>query len=147
MPAWLIPALKAALPHIAAIIAAAAPVFTRKNADAVANQTLLLQQQITELQSAASQNAAHIKELAEQLQSTVAALEQAASIAEAKLRRALLLCAASAVLSAVSVGIALVLIFGQWAPNPPPSPTTTPSCSPRTRSAPRPTAGSWFATR
>ncbi len=48
MPAWLIPALKAALPHIATIISAAAPVFTRK-ADA-ANQALLLQQQITELQ-------------------------------------------------------------------------------------------------
>jgi hypothetical protein len=104
MPAWLIPALKAALPHIATIIAAAAPVFTRKNADAVA---------ITELQSAASQNAAHIKELAAELQSTVAALEEAASIAETKLRRALLLCVASAVLSAIAVGIALVLIFGR----------------------------------
>jgi ABC-type enterochelin transport system substrate-binding protein len=111
MPAWLIPALKAALPHIGTIISAAAPVFTRK-ADA-ANQTLLLQQQITELQSAASQNAAHIKELAAELQSTVAALEQAASIAEAKLRRAILLCVASAVLSAISVGIALVLVFGR----------------------------------
>jgi len=113
MPAWLLPALKAVLPHIATIISAAAPVFTRKNADAVANQTLLLQQQITELQSAASQNAAHIKELAEQLQGTVAALEQAASIAEAKLRRALLLCIASAVLSAISVGIAAVIVFGR----------------------------------
>src|ERR1700694_5672975 len=112
MPAWLIPALKAALPHIGTIISAAAPVFTRKNADAVANQALLLQQ-ITELQSAASQNAANIKELAAELQSTVAALEEAASIAEAKLRRALLLCAASVVLSAISVGIALVLIFGR----------------------------------
>jgi ABC-type enterochelin transport system substrate-binding protein len=111
MPAWLIPALKAALPHIATIISAAAPVFTRK-AD-VANQTLLLQQQITELQSAASQNAAHIKELAAELQSTLAALEQAASIAEAKLRRALLLCVAATALSAVSLGIALVLIFGR----------------------------------
>jgi hypothetical protein len=111
MPAWLIPALKAALPHIATIISAAAPVFTRK-ADA-ANQALLLQQQITELQSAASQNAAHIKELAEQLQSTVAALEQAASIAEGKLRRALWFCAVSMALSAIAVGIALVLIFGR----------------------------------
>ena len=111
MPAWLLPALKAVLPHIGTIISAAAPVFTRK-ADA-ANQTLLLQQQITELQSAASQNAAHIKELAEQLQGTVAALEQAASIAEAKLRRALLLCIASAVLSAISVGIAAVIVFGR----------------------------------
>src|SRR5438093_11047890 len=104
MPAWLMPTLKGVLPHIGTIISAAAPVFTRKNADAVA---------ITELQSAVSQNAANIKELAEQLQSTVAALEQAASIAEAKLRRALLLCAAAAALSAVSLGIALVLIFGR----------------------------------
>ena len=104
MPAWLIPALKAALPHIGTIISAAAPVFTRKNADAVA---------ITELQSAASQNAANIKELAAELQGTVAALEQAASIAEAKLRRAILLCVASAVLSAIAVSIALVLIFGR----------------------------------
>ena len=111
MPAWLIPALKAVLPHIGTIISAAAPVFTRKNADAVANQTLLLQQQITELQSAASQNAAHIKELAAQLQSTVAALEQAASIAEAKLRRALLLCVASMAVSAISIGIVLIFIF------------------------------------
>ena len=113
MPAWLIPALKAVLPHIGTIISAAAPVFTRKNADAVPNQTLLLQQQITELQSAASQNAAHIKELAAQLQSTVAALEQAASIAEAKLRLALLLCVASTAISAVSIGIALVVIFSR----------------------------------
>ena len=104
MPAWLIPALKAVLPHIGTIISAAAPVFTRKNADAVA---------ITELQSAASQNAANVKELAEQLQNTVAALEQATSIAEAKLRRAFLLSVASAVLSAISIGIALVLIFGR----------------------------------
>jgi ABC-type enterochelin transport system substrate-binding protein len=104
MPAWLIPALKAALPHIGTIISAAAPVFTRK-ADA-ANQTLLLQQQITELQSAASQNAEHIKELAAELQSTVA-------IADAKLRRALLLCVTSAILSAIAIGIALVLILGR----------------------------------
>ncbi|HMH17343.1 MAG TPA: hypothetical protein VK572_04255 [Burkholderiales bacterium] len=105
MPAWLIPALKAALPHIGTIISAAAPVFTRK-ADAAANQTLLLQQQITELQSAASQNAEHIKELAAELQTTVA-------IADAKLRRALLLCATSAILSAIAIGIALVLIVGR----------------------------------
>ena|SRR5260221_652307 len=111
MPAWLIPALKAALPHIATIISAAAPVFTRK-ADA-ANQALLLQQQITELQSAASQNAAHIKELAAELQRTLSALEQAASIAEAKLRRALWFCAVSMALSTIAVGIALVLIFGR----------------------------------
>lgn len=109
MAAWLIPALKAVLPHVGTIISAAAPVFTNKKTDAVANQTLLLQQQITELQSAASQNAAHIKELAAQLQSTVAALEQAASIAEEKLQRLLLYCLAAGVLSAISLCIALFL--------------------------------------
>ena len=109
MAAWLVPALKAVLPHIGTIIAAAAPVFTRKSADA-ANQALL-QQQITELQSAASQNAGHIRELAAQLQSTVAALEQAAAIAEARLRRAILLWVAAAAVSAISLGIALVLVL------------------------------------
>ena len=84
MAAWLIPALKAVLPHIGTIISTASPVFTKKKAEAVPNQTELLQQQITELQAAASQNTAHIKELAAQLQSTVAAMEQAAETAEAK---------------------------------------------------------------
>lgn len=111
MAAWLIPALKAVLPHVGTIISTAAPVFTRKRADAAPNQGLLLQQQITELQTAASQNAAHIRELAEQLQGTVTALEQAAAVAEAKLRRALLLCVVATLLAAISLGTALWIIF------------------------------------
>ena len=79
MAAWFLPALKAVLPHVGTIISSAAPVFTKKSDATVANQTLLLQQQVTELQAAASQNAAHVRELAEQLQSTVAALEQGAT--------------------------------------------------------------------
>lgn len=112
MAAWLIPALKAVLPHVGTIISTAAPVFTRKRDDA-ASQGLLLQQQITELQAAASQNAAHIRELAEQLQGTVAALEQAAAIADARLRRAYLLCTVATVLSAVSLGTALFVILAR----------------------------------
>jgi len=104
MATWLIPALKAVLPHIGTIISAATPVFTKKQADAAANQVLLLQQQITELQSAASQNAALIKELAAQLQSTVAALEQAASAAEARLRRATALSVVAALMALGSLG-------------------------------------------
>jgi soluble cytochrome b562 len=111
MAAWLIPALKAVLPHLGTIISAAAPAFTKKKVDAMADQTLLLQQQISELQSAASQNSAHIKELAAQLQSTVATLEQAASVAESKLRRAFLLCVAATALSAISLSVALVVVF------------------------------------
>ncbi len=110
MAVWFIPALKAILPHIGTILSAAVPVFTKRNADAVANQALL-QQQITELQSAASQNALHIKELAAQLQSTVAALEQAAAIAEARHRRVFLACIVAIILSITSFSAAWYFIF------------------------------------
>jgi len=83
-------------------------VFTKKKDDVAANHGLLMQQQITELQSAVSQNAAHIKELAAQLQSTVAALEQAASTAEAKLQRALLFGVVAMVLSGIALVAALL---------------------------------------
>jgi hypothetical protein len=111
MAAWLIPALKAVLPHVGSIISAATPVFTNRKADAVANQALLLQQQIAELQSAASQNAAHVKELAAQLQSTVTALEQGASLAEARIRRMTAFCIAAAILSTISLCVSLFVIF------------------------------------
>ena len=113
MAAWLIPALKAVLPHVGTIISAATPVFTKKKTDATADQTLLLQQQVAELQLAASQNAAHIKELAAQIQSTVAALEQAASIAETNLRRVLLFCLLATVLSVIALCVTLFLIFAR----------------------------------
>jgi len=111
MAAWLIPALKAVLPHIATIISAAAPVFTNRRNEAAANQAQLLQQQITELQSAASQNAAHIRELASQLQNTVTALEEAASLAETRLRRALRFGLAAVVLATLSLLVALFFAF------------------------------------
>ncbi|HJX17886.1 MAG TPA: hypothetical protein VJ437_06795 [Acidiferrobacterales bacterium] len=110
MAVWIVPALKAILPHIGTIVSAAVPVFTKKHADAAANQAIL-QQQITELQSAASQNASHIKELAAQLQSTVAALEQAAAVAETRLRRVSLVCIAASILSVIAFGVASYLIW------------------------------------
>ncbi len=113
MAAWLIPALKAVLPHIGTIVSVAVPAFTKKKSDAAENQATLLQQQIAELQSAAAQNAAHIKELAEQLQVTVAALEQAAATAEARLRRAMLLGVIALALSAVALCIALFPALGR----------------------------------
>jgi uncharacterized protein YlxW (UPF0749 family) len=108
MAAWLIPALKTVLPHVATIVSAATPVFTKKTDATVANQTLLLQQQVTELQAAAAQNADHVRALAAQLQSTVAALEQGAAIAEARLGRALVLCAAAIGVSAVALVLAVL---------------------------------------
>ena len=109
MAAWLIPALKLVLPHVGTIFEAATPVFTKKKPEA-ANQNALLQQQITELQAAASQNAAHIKDLAAQLQRTVTALEEAAGIAETKLQRALMFCVFSAMASAVALGVAVLAL-------------------------------------
>lgn len=113
MPAWIIPALKAVLPHMGTIVSAAAPAFTKKSADAAANQTALLQQQITELQAAASGNDAHIKELAAQIQTTVEALEKGASLADSRHHRLLLLCVAAAVLSVTSLLIAAFMLLAR----------------------------------
>lgn len=106
MAPWLVPALKAVLPHVGTIISAATPVFTRKRVEASNEQTRLLQQQIAELQTAASQNADHVKELAAQLEATVSALEDSAVAAEGRLRRVTWMAAgatATALLSLVLV--------------------------------------------
>jgi hypothetical protein len=110
MAAWLLPALKAVLPHVGSILSAAAPAFTRRNEAAT---QALVQEQIAELQAAASQNSAHIKELAVELHATVTALEQAAELAESRMRRALALCAASAAFSAISLGAVLYLLLAR----------------------------------
>ena len=106
MPAWLWPAVKLILPHVGNIVAAAKPAFTKK-AETSAGEGGVVQQQIAELQSAASQNAAHIKELAEQLRLTVGALEQAAVETEKRMRRAYTLAAGAlaVAIAAIAVGI------------------------------------------
>lgn len=108
MATWLIPALKAVLPHVGTIISAASPVFTKKKMEEAPNQTALLQQQVSELQAAASQNAANIKELAAQLQRTVSALEQAAVTAQADLKRTRVLCIGAMVVSIIAMGAAFL---------------------------------------
>jgi hypothetical protein len=113
MPAWFIPVLKAVLPHIGNIISAATPVFTKKSVDAVANQTMLLQQQIIELQAAASENDTHIKELAAQIQNSVTALEEGAAIAERRHQRILFLCIAATALSVTSLCTALFILMAR----------------------------------
>ena len=108
MPAWLMPVLKSVLPHVGTIISAAAPVFTRKSSDA-ANQAALLQQQVTELQSAASANDAHIKELATQMRHAVQALEKETALAEKRYRQATVLGVSSLIVSIVALGAVLQL--------------------------------------
>lgn len=105
MPAWLIPALKAVLPHLGTIVSVAVPAFTRKTT--AENLSSLQQKQIAELQAAAAQNAVNIKELAEQLQVTIAALEQAAAVAQSRHRRALALGVIAILLAAAALGLTL----------------------------------------
>jgi multidrug resistance efflux pump len=109
MASWIIPALKAVLPHVKTIYDTAAPVFTKKKAETLPDPTPLLQQQISELQAAAAQNTAHVKELAAQLQSTVAAVQEAALLAEHRLRRVTII---AAVAGALSVCALLVAVAG-----------------------------------
>jgi hypothetical protein len=111
MAAWLVPALKAVLPHLGTIVSVAVPVFTKRGAPA--GETQLLQQQIAELQAAATQNAQHVKALAAELQTTVGALQQAAAMAEARLRRAYALCVAAIGVSAATFALSLYLVFAR----------------------------------
>ncbi len=110
MAPWILPVLKAVLPHVKDIYDTAAPVFTKKRIEG-APDPKVLQQQIAELQAAAAQNAGTVKELAAQLQSTVAALEQAAALADSRLRRATIIAAVAAAFSVSALFIALVAVF------------------------------------
>ncbi len=102
------------LPHGGTIIDAAKPVFTRKSPTAPVapgEQAELAQQQIAELQAAVSQNAANVRELAAQLQSTVAAIEQAAIAADRNLRRSLVFAITALVFSTVALCAAVVAVL------------------------------------
>ena len=101
MALWLA-TIKALLPHVATIVTAATPHFTKGRGGDATQQA-----QIEELQRAVAQNAEHIKELAEQLRNAAAALEQAAHASEMRLRWAYGLSALS--LAVALAALALVL--------------------------------------
>jgi hypothetical protein len=107
MASWLAAALKAVIPHVGDILSATKPAFTKRKPE-VANQPDLVQQQIAELQAAVSQQSSHIKELAAQLENTVSALESAAQVAEARLRRVLVFTAVAAAFSVAALGVAFL---------------------------------------
>ena len=103
---------KLVLANLDTIIGVVKPAFTRKKVEALPSQTDLLNQQISELQAAASGNAEQIRQLASQLKEVVAALEQAARSAASereKLRRLCLVAMAISVVSIIAV-IASVIV-------------------------------------
>src|SRR4051812_14583666 len=59
------------LDNLDTIIGVVRPAFTRKKAEAIANQAEVVSQQIAELQAAVATNAEQIKDLAEQLKNVV----------------------------------------------------------------------------
>lgn len=76
MAVWL-PVLKAALPYVSNIVAAAIPAFTSRKGQDVSSD--LIAQQITELQTAVTHNAEAVKTLAAQFEKTLTALQTSES--------------------------------------------------------------------
>ena len=109
MPAWLLPAVKLILPHVGNIVAAAKPVFTKRR-EAADHATV--QQQIAELQSAATENASLVKELAEQLQLTVTALEQSAASTQERVRRLYAISVAAMLVALGALLVAALALLG-----------------------------------
>jgi uncharacterized protein YukE len=99
------------LSNLDKIIGVVKPAFTRKQVDALSSQTELLNQQISELQAAASSNADQIKQLAAQLKEVVAALELAAMNAQSDREKLRNLCLVALALSFVSIVGVIALIF------------------------------------
>jgi len=100
MAGW-IPVVKAAIPHIAQIVSVALPMFTARTENA--DREALTARQIEELQTAATQNAASVHELATQLQATLVGLESAAADLQAQVKR-------QRRLTVVALGLALVAL-------------------------------------
>jgi len=112
MPAWLLPAVKLILPHVGTLVAAAKPhLFTKRKADA-GDVSGVVQQQIAELQAAVSENAALVKELAEQLQLTITALEQAAAATRERVKRLYAISVAAMLVALVALLVAIVTLTG-----------------------------------
>ena len=76
MAVWL-PVLKAALPYVSSIVAAAIPAFTSRKGQEASSD--LVAQQITELQAAVTHNAEAVKTLAAQFEKTLTALQTSES--------------------------------------------------------------------
>lgn len=109
---WLT-AVKTILPHLPDIMNATTTAFSKSKSRDSTIHANELQQQIAELQTAASQNTELIKELASHLQTTVSAFEQAALIAEEKIRKIYLISVVATGISIASLGLALFVVMGQ----------------------------------
>ncbi|MBN9409106.1 MAG: hypothetical protein KA795_08670 [Burkholderiaceae bacterium] len=102
------PWINIAVSYLPDLISLTKPLFTRsKNA---APGPEVVEQQIAELQAAATQNAESIKQLAVDVQKTIDAVQQASVLLERRLARTQLLLAVSLTASALSFVLAAWLL-------------------------------------
>ena len=104
---------KLVLANLDSIIGVVKPVLTRKKVETLPTQTDLLNQQIAELQAAASGNAEQVRILAAQLKEVVTAAEQAAASAASERRILRLLCFAALAISIVAIVAVILPILGR----------------------------------
>jgi len=109
MPATWMTAIGAALPYIESVAKIALPVFKQRRSDKEAAESQ--QRQIEELQTAVTHNAEHVRALAQQLQTTIAALEQAGVQLAAAQRRQQRWALAAFGLGAAALVLALVAVL------------------------------------
>ena len=107
MPASWLAAINAALPYLDSIAKIALPVFGQRKSNKEANEDT--HRQLVELQTAVTQNAEHVRELAVQLQAALSALEQAVAEAAAAQRRLRVLVMAALALAGIALALALLL--------------------------------------
>lgn len=105
-----LPFIKAVAPYIAQVATVAIPAFTSKAVGEIKSDPVIVQQ-ITELQSAVTQNAHSVHTLAEKLQQVIEGLENTAEEARAQAAAYKTLLYLSLGLSVTSAGITLYLLF------------------------------------
>ena len=111
MPQWLMPAIKLVANNLDTIVHTARPFLTRRKDAETEDSTNLVQQQIAELQAAALENANQVHELAEQLKTTITALENGVRLAEERAAMSRRLNIAALSLAALALLLALIGLF------------------------------------
>lgn len=104
MAAWL-PVLKASLPYLTKIVAAAIPAFTARSAAEKADE--VVPRQIAELQAAVTGNAESIKALAAQLKQTIEGIDPGVGKLQQEMARLRRVAFVAVVVAAAALGTAL----------------------------------------
>ncbi len=108
MAIWL-PAVKAILPYVTQIVAAAIPVFTQKNEPSGTDETVA--KQISELQVAVTHSAQSIKALATQLEQAIKDIDSDTTKIEKDIETAKRLSIAAIAISAVAIILSVVALL------------------------------------